>query len=250
MEGKNNNKGLVILVCILSVLVLALGGFIIYDKVLSKADINNEGNLSPKETINNQNEEKKTNIIDNENNKVIEVDLSTTSGSYENVLSKLTINGKDVLNLIETKDIFVDSEIEYDSNSKLAVISIEEYSTGYINHHLYIFDSNGKLLKSIRTLNDSEFDYGYGYTGKFKLDSINSSIEYEVKLVYDETGCGYEYKGKCFNDLSKETINNLENKEDSITYEVNYLDSGLLSNPKKQNSTLLKNNSIFKSYLD
>jgi len=38
MEEKNNNKGLIILVCILIVLVLALGGFIVYDKVLSKAE--------------------------------------------------------------------------------------------------------------------------------------------------------------------------------------------------------------------
>ena len=54
MEEKNNNKGLIILICILSVLVLALGGFIVYDKVLSKKELpadNKTGEIKTEDTI-------------------------------------------------------------------------------------------------------------------------------------------------------------------------------------------------------
>ena len=200
MEENNNNK-LVILVGILSILVLALCGYIIYDKVISKPEQKNEEqtNITNNNT-NNQNEEINSSVVDKKENastedndgNEIDVYFTTTSGTVENVISELKINGKDVLNSIETKDIFTDSEITYEANSKIAAISIEEYSTGYINHHLYIFDSNGKLLKSIDRISDSDFDYGYGFKGKFKLNYTNSTIEYEMQLVYDETGCGYE----------------------------------------------------------
>ena len=56
MEGQKSNKGLVVLVCVLCVLVLALGGFILYDKVLSKPE---------------QKPVEKPNITDNNNNNQI-----------------------------------------------------------------------------------------------------------------------------------------------------------------------------------
>lgn len=43
---KDNNKKYIIIIVILSILVLALGGFIIYDKVIADKDTCNQGNNS------------------------------------------------------------------------------------------------------------------------------------------------------------------------------------------------------------
>ena len=50
MDNPKNNKGLYIVVGVLCVLVLLLGGYIVYDKVLSNSS--NDGNTS---TINDNN---------------------------------------------------------------------------------------------------------------------------------------------------------------------------------------------------
>ena len=233
MKEKKNNIIIYILFTIAGILIGIGIGYGVY--TFSK----NTNNTLNNESKSNSSEKKK-----------IEVKFETKSGEYESVISKMTINGIEVMNYIDEKNIFNDTKIDYDSNENVAVVSFEEYSTGYIYHNLYIFDENGKLVKLVRNIKDNEFDYGYGYTGKYTLDKNNSTVQYDVELVYDETGCGYEYKGKCFSDLSKETIKSLENKEDHITYEISYINKNTTANPKKKSFTLLKDNLKYKNYLN
>lgn len=63
MEEQKNSKKLIILVCLLSILVLALGGFILYDKVFSNQE---------------QKPTEKPNIIDNNNsnNQIVETPIN------------------------------------------------------------------------------------------------------------------------------------------------------------------------------
>ena len=123
MEKKKNNLLLYILLVIIGILIGIGIGYGIYK-------VNNKENLKDNPVNENNNEREE---IDN-NTKGIEIYYETTSGEYENIISKMTVNGIDVLNYIEEKNVFADSVIEYKSNSKIAVINIEEYSTGYINH--------------------------------------------------------------------------------------------------------------------
>ena len=117
MEEKNNNKGLIILVCILGVLVLALGGFVIYDKVLSKSESN-----------------------DIDNNIKVSVEKNKETGYY----NQLVINGKTIQKELETFDnvIFLD-------NSYI-IATFKDDVEGF--SRFYVYNKDGEMLNNIDDL--------------------------------------------------------------------------------------------------
>ena len=65
MEKKNT--GLIVLVVILSLLVVGLGGYIVYDKVLSKEDSNINNGVKDNDNIQNNTDNNENNNTSNDN---------------------------------------------------------------------------------------------------------------------------------------------------------------------------------------
>ncbi len=138
MEVKKDNKELIVLVCILSALVLVLGGFIIYDIVLSKKEPNACDNSNIKDNINNQNKEENSNDIDN--NIKVSIGKNNETGYY----NQLVINGKTIQKEYETLDnvIFLD-------NSYI-IATFKDDEEGF--SRFYVYNKDGEMLKNIDDL--------------------------------------------------------------------------------------------------
>jgi len=113
---KQNTKGLIILVCILCVLVLALGGFIIYDKLLSKDENSNNSNIK------------------------VSIEKSQENGYY----NQLVINDKKIQKEYET----LNSIIFLDDTHIIA--DYKDSFDGFSRY--YVFDKDGNILYNISEL--------------------------------------------------------------------------------------------------
>ena len=123
MKEIKSNKSFVVIVCILSVLVIALGCFVLYSKVFSKSESNN------KESVNTSND--KINIT---------IEKNTSSGYYD----QLVINGK----TIKAKNETFDSVIFLDDS--YIITAYRSNTEGLLRY--YVYDKNGDRLYNINEL--------------------------------------------------------------------------------------------------
>lgn len=132
MEETKNNKGLIVLVCILSILVLALGGFIVYDKYYnSNVNDNNENNCETKNEDN----------LNTTDDKIkVSIEKNKKTGYY----NELVINGKTIKAEYET----IDSVIFLDDSYIIAVYKddIEGFS------RYYVYNKSGERLYNVNEL--------------------------------------------------------------------------------------------------
>lgn len=188
MEEIKSNKGLIIIICILSVLVLALGGYIVYDKYLS-SNKNNDNNTVKNENSNNNivkqdsNENNTVNTSETTINKKLVNNLSckNSNTTFNNVsieleqkeddgvckVQKFTINGKDIKEDISS---WVDS---YEIFDKSVIIMSGDTS----GNGLYIYNTINSIMKKIST------DELKGYWPKSYTTTDN-------KIIIDGVGCG------------------------------------------------------------
>jgi len=156
MEEKKNNKGLIIVVCVLSVLVLALGGFIVYDKVISKSDEN------PKD--NNIVENNGTTETNNEVGEKVE-DCSFTPIKGVTIALKNSLNNNGRI----SSDVYINeklsSRVSYNENIVNGCESIDkeeiEVGSDYLLFRFegesmytdfYLFNKNGKFISDFSEL--------------------------------------------------------------------------------------------------
>lgn len=142
MERKNNS--LLITIVILSLIVIGLSGYIIYDKVINKEneEINNL-EKNPTNQNNTDSENLETNLNNNENNKNIENDLE--KNEYH------TLNGK--------------YEIVKDTYKG------EKGEDGYVGE-TYYFNDNGLFH-----YDNSTFAY-WGYYGNYLIENNKIKLNY------------------------------------------------------------------------
>lgn len=173
MEEQKSNKGLIIIVCILSVLVLTLSGYIVYDKFFSKS-------------------EQKVNIIEN-NNQTQELQTSDNSNVIDNNKSTELPNGaikenslsvptSDLVTLIfEASDEAVDVFYGYISNGLLYYFNDAKTANG-VNEGAFDFitaffgDEISKYSKLNNIKRIKSFNRGTGVSPEVFLITDNGKV--------------------------------------------------------------------------
>ncbi len=208
-EKKQESKGLTVAVIILSILVIALGGYICYDKVIS--------NNSEKQTESNKNnylEEKDTNKEENNKNENLEEkeekeeDTTNEESNKNNSLEEKKKN--------TTK---VDTNIR--DNSKKLDFDFDELSRTL--HSSVQKDNIDTIINKLKTANYIDKDITYSWVGCPPKSityhvSVNSTDLNDVKsnkvfsLNYADSEdillVGYNNKGYAFHFNSSEEIAN------------------------------------------
>ena len=175
MEKKNN--GLIVLVIILSLLVVGLGGFIVYDKVLSTdnekledTNVDNIGDNNENEEENSQTNQEvnnNSNSQDNSgneyiNNKGIQVDYSklTDMGTGINIKSldgfnyQLSISSKGELSYLNTEN-----GAKGNINVKNVVDVVFQQYAGKENGEYFILTKEGQLYTiTEKNMNSNNFE--------------------------------------------------------------------------------------------
>lgn len=172
MEEKNNNKGLIILVCILGVLVLALGEFVIYDKVISKPESKPEENSNIVNNCVNKNE----NISDNN---VIKYLINSTK--INNLtFDKPTAGGIGGEPYTLATNMTVDLEC---TNDSVAGIQVSGYCLDK-NNNKYLFEGPTAVMAFYCNNNPSHEDKGVVQAYQlFKTDGSNYIIPEKTKDI-------------------------------------------------------------------
>lgn len=172
MEKKNT--GLIVLIIVLSLLVLGLGGYIVYDKVLSKEDVSTDT------------QDVNDGLIDGINFKIISFDSAEIIGDEkgEGNIHMISVHGK--------MELFYDEEfydtvrvsgycIDENSNKHLFSSSISNNASEF---HLYTFVTDEELLKEDIDWNNTKIIY-------CKIDKLlardlkNNNDEYEKDINYE-----------------------------------------------------------------
>jgi len=138
---KKKNTGLIVLVIVLSLLVVGLGGFIIYDKVLSN---NNSIEKTNKEEQNDNN---------SENQSIDKLD-NTKDIVYSGISYNISGHNDEMNGLSEIPQINLNSD------------NINQINNDIINH-----------FKSIMNINEFKSDYKYGFDSS--CDKTIYKVEYE-----------------------------------------------------------------------
>lgn len=199
MEKEKNNSGLIALLIVLFLLVLGLGGYIVYDKVLRNKETPVEKNTSDSDNIENtisENNEEKNNTTtanieekkENNNNTIIPDYCSYEMIPYLEALFNHTVeynNGKPYLDFTKynAKDEtlikrFLDSYLMLSAikNGFGAVIGENEIVTDYsLNISKSTLDSITKTVFNTNGLKD----YTYLYRGQLGISKIND-IYYKI----------------------------------------------------------------------
>jgi len=231
MEEKSNNKRLVILVCFLSVLVLALGGFIFYDKILSKPELKNE---------------ESSNIIDNNDNsqkKEVKYDSEKDGDFYK--LKSLTINEKDISKNFSSEYY---NELNINKQDEFVIISYSSGGTcGFDTWDLLIFSYNGNLIyKNNEYKNDLDklvYNGEYNYNASDKSLTIGYHLSCDMncnicdKLFYED-----ENKEK---EATCSTINKYRDINSEEKYKIKYLGNNMFTNEELIESTKIVNDDYY-----
>lgn len=181
---KGKSKGLIFLIIILMLLVLGLGGYIIYDKVMK--------DKNSSESINDKNEEKNTNLEKKEN---IEEDNNNTV-KYEDSTG---------INYDELEKELID-KINSDSNTNVYLSTCEDFNTQDIVISTTSISEVIKKLKtadSVEEIATSTFCPAYRFSitsnkgndnGSKDLMSIVYGYDRKILLVgINDTGYAYHF---------------------------------------------------------
>ncbi len=259
-ENNNLNNGTsksgytvkVVLITLLVVLLIGLIGFIVYDKVIKKDDVNNQPNTSENNNQSeNNNENKESNSVPsltltdkeiyNVNNSISSDDKGTVmlpyiiSDSEKALLQDLTFSSNNINNKIGWWNI-ISNKLEnfniekMNRNDKMAIVAyLSNYSFNDSDNTTFISeDSMKKLYEKVFGTQDS---YQNVNSIKFK-DSpcgIPSDYSSKDKGYYGTTGCGGEVAGDTnfYTVISKvEKTNDEINVYLQAAHSFQYMDEG------------------------
>lgn len=150
MKENKSNKGLVVLVIILFILVLGLGTYIVYDKVINKDEVVSK-------TDSNDKKETKKGIIKDESKEIV---YSDNEYQYKKI-PIINIDTEDADDLNKEINEYVD-KMGQDTN----------YGEGY--NLSYVYYENDEILSILLTINT------YGSSKYYKTVNINSKTGKKV----------------------------------------------------------------------
>lgn len=217
---KNNNTGLIVTVTILSMLVLGLTGFVIYDKLTEKQSNNN---IEENEISNNQQKEE---------TKVVELDIEDLTPQLSELINE-------VPNIF---DIYGDSSYSEDPIDHSMFIAVRTISNLYVDvsevygheakDKFYNGDYNYNVYVEAKYLKEA-YKRLFGPDAEFTHHTFNENGWCNLPGIYDSSkelywggnGCGFDVI-----DYSMPELKKIEQKGDVIiTYwlRTNTLDSNL-----------------------
>jgi len=209
MEEKKNNKGLILLIAILIVLVLGLTGYIIYDKVLSKDKIP----VNKSVTYCNKNK----NII----LKSIS-DLRNNSFNYK--------YNKDKFKIIELDNIDCERSEEYNENKLIIRVTYEISNNSY--SETFVYDIKNSSINAYSELDGLELNYNE----YIALDAFNYAKDMvsEDKEIYNISHPEFNlgtFKDKTYNGNNIYILKICEYEDEGTycpthyyDYEINFVD--------------------------
>lgn len=150
MKENKSNKGLIVLVIILFILVLGLGTYIVYDKVINKDEVVSK-------TDSNDKKETKKGIIKDESKEIV---YSDNEYQYKKI-PIINIDTEDADDLNKEINEYVD-KMGQDSN----------YGEGY--KLSYVYNENDEILSILLTINT------YGSSKYYKTVNINTKTGKKV----------------------------------------------------------------------
>ncbi len=163
MENQSKNSGLYVLIVILCILVLGLGGYIVYDKIINN-NTNNISNDNSKEIKKNNNREDNTPIIkgeinDNTNNASLYEKEYSTKTNYEvskdfclPTTAAFIFEIKDGVLTLTNKSTGESSTFKNVTNFKnLEYVQLYTSCTSYA---IYLLTDDGKIYESTISLSD------------------------------------------------------------------------------------------------
>lgn len=192
MENQNKNRNLYILVAILCVLILVLGGYIIYDKVLSNPNENkttNANQSTESNDANNQTPENNTNVVDCSISSIkgLNLVLKNTKNNNGRITSDVYIKNKFSSNISYYNSLYNECESiiaeEIDNNYFLIKFGNDEA----MFTDFYLFNKNGKYITDFKDWRKkyNNFDYsllvGRNDNGGLLIDYL-SDYGFEASL--------------------------------------------------------------------
>lgn len=223
--GKNN-VGLKFLVIILSLLVVGLGGFIVYDKVVSNDEVednNGNSNSNNADGLYSYNDFSETVFSDDGGNNYLILWKNGTYSYNDTIGNYIIENSNIVLNSIFNKGKFVSEE----NQIKLEILSITE---------LKDLKSNVKLNKVNQPTSPGGTDFYYninlykyedvglrklisGYWWKKGTDKLMNFYQSHFSIGRDGKGCGPD------NGCGSGVVNSIVKKENNV-YDINFAYEG------------------------
>ncbi len=186
------NKSTIIIVTILSVAIIALGSYLIYDGLQTKDE---------NEVIQNNNQNSYINNIDNIDNKdnnnttqnLNNIQIHTSSEECQNGCQKtITVNGQETVIYASEKELklgdkniisFEQGEASFINQVNVyndIIITMDGFSLG---RSLHIYDLNGNLIKTISFFNDEQGRLFTTYLGYSDTESFHVSDDGKIEFL-------------------------------------------------------------------
>ncbi len=234
-KSKNLNVAIIVLLVIIST-VLVIVGWKLGERYYSSES--GKGSDTPKESTSEK----------------IVVSYENNSGK----LNKLTINGKDVIEMLKGKGLDLQpsidevsvEEVKDFSTANFAMVSVAISGPDSTNYNLLIFNKDGALLvEPINKVDDKSFDLGRAYYGEFGYSEETEEIYYKTKLVYNESAGGYSVNGTLINKLSKDKFLSLGDTNNIVKHKYKYENNSLVKSEDEVISKLSEDD-MYKYYLE
>lgn len=188
-KDNQNNKALIVLAIILSILVLGLGGFIVYDKVLSDKPIDNKDNNNGNNNNDNKtdNDDKQDDNTKNDN----KTDDKNTGGTTNTDCPtgnqyKYNVSKRKYIQVIDSYDPL---SVVVDTNGEAFVTVFGNPED--IGNNIDDVDKKNNLIKFVKTFKDY---YPKGYTtpgpGPYSLSSYKLNIKNVLTAYFVDYGNG------------------------------------------------------------
>ena len=189
----------------------------------------------------------KVNVIEA---KDIDVSVEYTNDS---LLSKFFINNHNVFNSMIDKANYNELKLKNKLVSdNMAFINVYDNGTQFDENHLFIYDSNGKIIDYFHLLKDKDNDNNsYKYNGDFKYDTDTKTLTFttELWLGEGEESTGVAFNDKLISELSKSELERFKNYAYEVKYEYE-LKNGKFEFTKKDVLSKLINNEFYKEYFN
>ncbi len=236
MEKKNT--GLIVLVIVLSLLVIVLSGYIIYDKVLNNnVNENNYGLEINKDELYIVN---KTFVIDEkdlDNDKVYNEEIKSRDKNDNNKIVNRSVTFSSKFLKVDNKSIVELEDGAYYlwqiSFYEDIIITSQSYSLGY---EIDIYDYDGNVIKKIKLFKDNNNRMFYAYLRYSDNEIFNVSDDGDIYFVGTKHGQGAAgtYLTDSGNDINI-LFDEYDIEDDSVVegvFEVSYLGNNSFSDIK------------------
>jgi len=191
---EKNNKGIVTLLVVFIFTTLVLGGYLVYDKVLSKDSVNDNTNVENSSTTNEENNEKTTETTYNE--------------EYFN----------DLLSMFYSRMNYYMKNISNFDNNEITEYLIFYYSNYANKNNLSTYDDSGNLVYNVKK---SDMDSIVFKTfGKSEYKIVDKNARTGIRKIDDNTYQVYWFATGWYNPDKKLINTNILSDSAVIEYEL------------------------------